>query len=389
VTPEQNQKLPIYRWFNLNHSYSRNLVISLLEEYNFHSGQIVLDPFCGSGTTLLACREMGINALGVDIMPLSVFTSNSKLKPYAKQKISCDYEQIYPSRQYDFGFETADPYLHKCFPLDELTKLLHLRYTIASMSEPERNFFALALLKILEEISYTMNDGAFLRFSNQKRLKTLEQTFPQQVKLMMEDLETQKPNRTSAVTVQGDARCIPFKDRSVDGVITSPPYPNRHDYTRIYAVELLFSFLNNREELKRLRYSMIRSNVEARCVVRIKGYRPPTRLEKLLFRLKQCHLPNRKVVDMVSGYFEDMYGVMVEIARVCKSGAKIAFTVGNAKYGGIMFPVDELLAEIGENAGLKTVKIIVARYRGNSPQQMKKFGKESARESIIIWEREK
>ena len=388
VTPLQNRKTPVYRWYNLNHSFSRELVISLLREYGFHPGQLVLDPFCGSGTTLLACREAGIDCLGVDMMPLSVFTTKSKLIEYSKEKVSSDFRQIFPSKQYDFGFKSADPYLHKCFPHEELTKLLHLRHTISRMPEPERSFFALALLKILKEISFTLNDGAFLRFKTDVKPKILEEAFPPQVKLMIEDIGRLDGGAGDQNTIQGDARSIPLKDGVIDGVITSPPYPNRHDYTRIYAVELLFDFLDGNEELKRLRYRMLRSNVEARRTVDIKDYKPSKRLENLIESLKDRRLPNRKVIDMVWGYFEDMHGVLGEIARVCKPGAVVAFTVGNAKYGGIMFPVDELLSEMGEGLGLKPLKIVVARYRGNSPQQMRKYGKESARESIVIWERE-
>ena len=387
VTPVKNRKIPVYRWYNLNHSFSRDLVIKLLEEYRIPPNSVVLDPFCGSGTTLLACREKNINCIGVDMMPLSVFTAKSKLLKYDREKISRDFEHIFPSRQYDFGFEAADPYLHKCFPLEQLTRLLHLRYTISQMPEPQRSFFALALLNILKQISFTKNDGAFLRFKTDFIPRTLNEVYPPQIRMMMEDTEDNGHQPGLHQALRADARRIPLKDNTVDGVVTSPPYPNRHDYTRIYAIELLFDFLRDREELKQLRYRMLRSNVEARRSVDIHGYSPPPRLTKLLNRLKKRKLPNRKVVDMVWGYFEDMHGVLSEVSRVCKPGAPIAFTVGNAKYGGIMFPVDELLAEIGENLGLRTLKIIVCRYRGNAPQQMKRFGKESARESIVIWER--
>ena len=393
VTPYQSKKTPVYRWYNLNHSYSRDLVINLLEEFGIVPGQgrIVFDPFCGTGTTLLAAREAGIESLGLDMMPLSAFISRGKVLQYSREKTACDFEQIFPVKQYDFGFETAEPYLQKCFPPAELTKLLHLRYTISQMPDPERSFFAIALLNILKPISCTMNDGAFLRFKTDVEPKSLEEVFPPQVKMMLDDLSGNGNGNGHHPPgiIRGDARVIPLGDDSIDCVITSPPYLNRHDYTRIYAIELLFSFLEDNEQLKQLRYKMFRSNVEAKHSVEIEGYEPPPRLQKLFDRLKTCDLPNRKVIDMVWGYFEDMFGVLKELHRVCKPGSSIAFVVGNCKYGGIMFPVDELLAEIGENAGLTAKKIVVARYRGNAPQQMREFGKESSRESIVIWERVK
>lgn len=394
VTPYQSRKIPVYRWYNLNHSYSRDLIHSLLKEFGWEKGKTLFDPFCGTGTTLLAAKEAGVDCFGLDIMPLSAFVSRGKLLEYQPDKALASFDCIYPGSQYDFGFETAEPYLQKCFPPEQLTKLLHLRYTISQMEDPERSFFAIALLNILKPISYAMNDGAFLRFATDKEPQTLEETFPPQVKNMLDDVRLMK-NKSNGngyhhhLVARGDARVIPLKDNSIDGVITSPPYLNRHDYTRIYAIELLFSFLEDNEALKHLRYKMLRSNVEAKRAVDIQGYTPPKRLTKMVEELKSCDLPNPKVVDMVEGYFEDMYGVLSELKRVCRKKSKIAFVVGNCKYNKVMFPVDELLLEIGENAGLKPLKIIVARYRGNAPQLMRDFGKESSRESIVIWERAK
>lgn len=239
-------------------------------------------------------------------------------------------------------------------------------------------------------MSYAKNDGAFLRFKTDVNPKTLGETFPPQVKMMLEDIGHSRKNGNGDFRIiRGDARVIPLKDKSIDGVITSPPYLNRHDYTRIYAIELLFGFLEDNQALKQLRYKMLRSNVEAKRSVEIRDYQAPERLRKLIDKLSSVHLPNRKVIDMIWGYFEDMFGVLKELSRVCKVGSKIGFVVGNCKYGGIMFPVDELLAEIGESAGLTNKRIVVARYRGNAPQQMREFGKESSRESIVMWEREK
>ena len=395
VTPYQSKKTPVYRWYNLNHSYSKDLVLTLLKQFDIGRKKIVFDPFCGTGTTLLAAREAGFSCFGLDIMPLSVFVSRGKIMTYCRDKALNDYGHIYPSKQFEFDFESAEPYLQKCFPPEQLTKLLHLRFTISQMPDPERSFFAIALLNILKPLSFTKNDGAFLRFIKDADPKKLDEVFPSQVQMMLDDLDKTNGSNGNGSNfyehrvLRGDARDIPFRDESIDCVITSPPYLNRHDYTRIYAIELLFSFLEDNTALKQLRYKMLRSNVEAKETVKIADYQPPARLAKLIDKLKDADLPNRKVVDMVWGYFEDMYGVLKEMNRVCRRGSKIAFVVGNCKYGGIMFPVDELLAEIGQNAGLTPVKIIAARYRGNAPQQMKEFGKESSRESIVILERVK
>ena len=331
VTPYQSRKMPVYRWYNLNHSYSKDLILRLLQDFKVPPQSTVLDPFCGTGTTMLCCRDAGMNAVGVDIMPLSTFASRSKIMYYDCGQVERDFGRIFPGRQYDFGFETAAPYLQKCFPLEELTRLLHLRYSILQMENPCRSFFALALLGILKQVSYTKNDGAFIRFCRDEEPDCLEETFPAQVKMMLNDIRSNgdERNGNQFPVIRGDARNLPLADNLADCLITSPPYLNRHDYTRIYAVELLFSFLDDNEQLKKLRYKMLRSNVEARRTVESSDYEPPPRLAELLAKLEKCRLPNRKVLDMIAGYFEDMYLVLKEAARVLKRGAKAAFVVRN------------------------------------------------------------
>ena len=82
VSPRSNQRIPIHNWYPYKHSYSRELVIYLINNFKLNAGAWVLDPFCGGGTTLLTCKELGLNARGFDILPFSVFLSNVKVGSY-------------------------------------------------------------------------------------------------------------------------------------------------------------------------------------------------------------------------------------------------------------------------------------------------------------------
>ena len=88
---------------------------------------------------------------------------------------------------------------------------------------------------------------------------------------------------------------------------------------------------------------------------------------------------------MIDGYFLDLYLALREARRVCKPKARVAFVVGNAQYRGVPIAVDELTAEVGEQAGLKCEKLLVARYRGNSAQQMGKYGRRPSRETVVVF----
>ncbi len=88
---------------------------------------------------------------------------------------------------------------------------------------------------------------------------------------------------------------------------------------------------------------------------------------------------------MLDGYFLDMYLSLRELRRVCRDGARLALVVGNAQYCGESILVDEMVAEVGEKAGLACEKLMAVRYRGNSAQQMGKFGRNPSRESVVVF----
>ena len=86
------------------------------------------------------------------------------------------------------------------------------------------------------------------------------------------------------------------------------------------------------------------------------------------------------------GYFLDMYLALSEMMRVCRPGAKIVLVVGNVRYRGHPIMVDELTAEVGEQAGPTCREIRVVRWRGNSAQQMGRYGRTASRESLVLFE---
>ena len=89
-----NKTLPIYNWFYYKEGFSKEFVDILLDRFGIKSGQTVLDPCCGSGTTLLACKQRGINSVGFDVLPISVFASKVKTLEYDAEKISEEKQKL-------------------------------------------------------------------------------------------------------------------------------------------------------------------------------------------------------------------------------------------------------------------------------------------------------
>ena len=88
---------------------------------------------------------------------------------------------------------------------------------------------------------------------------------------------------------------------------------------------------------------------------------------------------------MIKGYFEDMNLVLKQLVRVCRPGARVGLVVANARFHGELIPVDLLLSELAVDAGFEVERISVTRYKGNSSQQMGRFGRVAVRESIAVW----
>ncbi|MDJ0520031.1 MAG: hypothetical protein QNJ74_28485 [Trichodesmium sp. MO_231.B1] len=95
-------------------------------------------------------------------------------------------------------------------------------------------------------------------------------------------------------------------------------------------------------------------------------------------------LNNPRIPDMLVRYFVDMNLVIQEWSRILVPSAKVAMVVDNVRFAGELVPVDLILSEMAEKVGFKVEKIIVAPYKGNSSEQMGKYGRIPVRESIVV-----
>jgi DNA modification methylase len=398
VTAQLPRKQPIYNWFVFPHSFSKELVHWLIERFNIPEGGLVCDTFVGAGTTILACKERGINAWGYDLLPLSVMVTNTKVANYRLTSLRALWERI----DSDVSQEAPAidiPLINRAFSPAVRNRLHGILNQIQEIvpDGPDRNFFHLALLSILERVSYTRKDGGWLKILETEnddaiRDDDVSHLFQERVAAMLNDVEatniTPAANRSWGAQ-ERDARSF-SRSMQADAIITSPPYLNRHDYTRVFALELTSGFVESHNQIRDFRYRALRSHPEAHAPEQwsARGYNEPQELRDAKAQLpttgRNC---DSRVHRMIDGYFQDMFLVLRAARRQVRSGGHIAFIIGNVRFGGVSIPVDSIIGDIGESLGLRCTDILIARERGNSAQQMRDHGRAAARESIVVWQR--
>jgi len=380
VTPRLLKDQPIHRWFWFPHSFSPQLIDEVLKAYPLPQEGRILDPFVGAGTTVLRAVQLGYKATGADLSPLSLFVSGVKIAPPEARTLRKDLPFVL---DYTPATEWAPlpERLQKAFNRSELAHIIGIQQRIDDLPQSVSDFFRLALLRVQQRVSRAVPNGGWFRWVDKKdQSRSIATMFEQQANLQITDVNHE--SYPKARLFLDDARRLNNLDGLFDIVITSPPYPNRHDYSRIFHIELL-SLGIEEKDITSLRHQSIRSHVEAqRPHQDASGYVVPKKLQDVLERLPVG--VDMRIIRMLKGYFEDMYLVLKAVRSHLKEGGLCAVVVGNVRHAGVMVPVDEILGEIATQVGYTFEAAWVARLRGNSAQQMGRFGREPARESIVF-----
>lgn len=400
VSYQGNKQLPVLRLYRYKEAFSYPFVKQLFHEFGISPTDYVFDPFCGMGTALFTSCINGIPAIGIDKLPTSTFIANTlpKFLTIQSNEISKYYEEAKQQLEHTEEAHVAEDVriMKIAFSPVNLTALKKWKTLIATLPIPYQDVMNLLYLSILEPASFTSKDGQFLRYLPDKLTLNPTILLANKVKEAEQDLVTLQQlkwheNYLLPAVFEGDARNlspVPFS-REPTLILTSPPYANRYDYTRSYSLELCFNFVYNFEALKQLRFSILRSHIEAKASP--EDCSPHEAVTEILECLKpqqdRDKLNNERIPTMLLAYFVDMQKVIREWYRVCAKGATVVMVIDNVRFAGEHVPVDLILSDLAHREGFQVKKILVARYKGNSSQQMGKYGKFPVRESITIWQK--
>ncbi len=421
----------VHDWYRFVLAYPDHLVQEMIQRFGITQQHTVLDPFVGTGTTLVECKKLGIRSTGIDANPATVFASRVKttwdidlaelarrservLSAVKEETGESDYLSIDTPRpggqlsfidlQDDGIIETVvtDESLVNLIPKDAmsekpLTKLLIARDIInGEPDDPITDIFRLALATVAVRDMSNLGFGPEIYVKRKKRDDAdIVLPLSQLLAKIRSDLALvqaiDSPGQTQVFA--GDARQLSRMARDpVDFVITSPPYPNEKDYTRITRLELaLLGFVTNKKELRNVKGNMLRSHT--RNIYKadddaayVQDIREIVELSELIEKTRIARqgtsgfekLYHRVVME----YFGGMHRVFEQLYHLMPSGGKLAIVVGDQKsFFRIPIRTAELLSIVAQRLDFHEVETLVWRTRQATAL------KEEIEEHILILER--
>ncbi len=417
VNALHKEDAPIHAWYRFVLSFPPHLVRRYIDKFDLGPDSVILDPFCGTGTTLVEAKKNGIPSIGVEALTMPAFAAKTKLdwlcdsdqlNQHADQialqaldllarqgisdapspsNLSCeDKRLLYPDAESEILL-----FKNAISPLP-LHKSMVLISSLERLYDPDfAAYEQIALASALMHSISNLKFGPEVGIGKVKKDAAVVSEWKERVHRIATDLHLIPNCHVPSKVYQGDARRVEtvLEPGSVDAVITSPPYPNEKDYTRTVRLEsVLLGFMRNRSHLRASKENMLRSNTRGvfsrdtddKCL------RPDSDIRRLASRIEEKRIAlgktsgfERRYAQVVLQYFGGMTRHLRSLSKVLKPGARLAYVVGDqASYFRIMIRTGELLADIATQEGYQVDGIELFRTRHST------VTKQHLREEVLL-----
>lgn len=406
----------VHGWYQFVLAYPDHLVPTVLERFSVDTSSIILDPFCGTGTTLVECKKLGLPSVGIDANPASVLASEVKtdwnidatlVDQLARQAVAAVTpisEAILlddtPLFRRDGGLYALKEQILSESPeaqylvtsgmlqrgwIDEVPFYVSIALLnqIKNIDADQRyiRLLKLALAACIVERIANVRFGPEIYIVKGSGSHDVLHAFREKIRDIVADLAAVADLRPVPQTtvLRGDSRECDMLLRQagierVDYVITSPPYPTEKDYTRNTRLELAYlGFVHDRESLRQVKDQMVRSHskgiYKTDCDGQLVANLPSVKAiaDELRQKVQGKTYGFAKLYPrIIEEYFGGMYRHLRSLSQILRPEGQAAYVVGEqCTYLQTFTPTGTILGEIAElpEIGFRVDDILVWRVR--------------------------
>ncbi|MDY6782636.1 MAG: DNA methyltransferase [Cyanobacteriota bacterium] len=376
----------VQRWANFIAGYSIEFVESCLEKVEPSQG-LVIDPFLGCGSTLVAAKNLGFRGVGYDRHPVFSSLAKSKFENYTVEDIKNVKENFLTASASLSWSPDAEKFLRKLFRDSDLSCISRASHYVKYCPDERIKFLAIAyFLKACEAACGSQTDGIYKAPTSRKKSIPFDEAIDKTESLFLDDIQSQWYRQhwikqPQQICINESSVKMSYLDNdSAISCITSPPYLNNFDYAEMTRMHLyLLSWAGSWRDISTLvRNHLItntttalkdkkRSDFQNKCkkfIVQplLQGLEP---IVAELQEVQQMRAGEKKYHFLIYPYYAEISKVLQEIYRILKKNGTINWIVADAALYGVHIKTHLHTAEIMHSTGFKNITINYIRKRGH------------------------